>query len=90
MFAEIITSYNLCMCVYVFFRTEVIIYVQQRANTGIMTRVTTSDLLTHINSMTVKQSLTTQLAVSAAIPKCGMMPEQLKVYLDNPPAGRSY
>jgi len=65
----------------------VIIYVQQRANTGIMSRVATSDLLTHINSLTVKQALSTQLAVSAAIPKCGMTPEQLKLYLDNPPAG---
>ena len=69
------------------FRTEVIIYVQQRANTGIMSRVATSDLLTHINSLTVKQALCTQLAVTAAIPKCGMTPEQLKLYLDNPPAG---
>jgi len=76
-------DFIMCLCV----RTEVIIYVQQRANTGIMSRVTTSDLLTHISSATVKQSLTTQLAVSAAIPRCGMTPEQLKVYMDNPPAG---
>lgn len=68
-------------------KTEVIIYVQQRANTGIMSRVTTSDLLTHISSATVKQSLTTQLAITAAIPRCGMTPEQVKVYMDNPPAG---
>ena len=67
-----------------------IIYVQQRANTGIMSRVATSDLLTHINSLTVKQALSTQLAVTAAIPKCGMTPEQLKLYLDNPPAGWCY
>jgi len=62
--------------------------VQLRANTGVMSRVPTSDLLTHINTLTVKQQLTSQLAVSAAVPKCGMMPEQLKVYLDNPPAGQ--
>jgi len=68
-------------------RTEVVIYVQQRANTGIMSRVASSDLLTHIGSPAVKQPLCTQLAVSAAVPKCGMTPEQLKVYLDNPPAG---
>jgi len=72
-------------CFYV--RTEVTIYVQQRANTGIMSRITTSDLLAHISSAMVKQSLTTQLAISAAIPRCGMTCEQLKVYMDNPPAG---
>jgi len=52
-----------------------------------MSRVPTSDLLTHINSLTVKQALGSQLAITAAIPKCGMSPEQLKLYLDNPPAG---
>jgi nuclear pore complex protein Nup54 len=66
-------------------RTEMIIYVQQRANTGVMTRVTASDLFTHLN--TIKQQLTTQLSVSAVLPKTGMTNEQKKLYLDNPPAG---
>jgi len=66
-------------------KTEMVIYVQQRANTGVTTRVVASDLFNHLN--TVRQNLTTQLAVSAALPKTGMTPEQKKLYLDNPPAG---
>jgi len=62
-----------------------IIYIQQRANTGITSRVTATELFAYLNNL--KQQLQCQLPISAMIPKTGMTPEQKKLYLDNPPAG---
>jgi hypothetical protein len=62
-----------------------VVYVQQRANTGCTTRITATDLFNHLNNL--KQQLQAQLTISMLIPKTGMSPEQKKLYLDNPPAG---
>jgi nuclear pore complex protein Nup54 len=66
-------------------KTEMVIYVQQRANTGVITRFVAVDLFNHLNGL--RQQLQSQLSVSSLVPKTGMTSEQKKLYLDNPPAG---
>jgi hypothetical protein len=62
-----------------------IIYVQQRANTGVTSRIAATDLFNHLNNL--KAQLQAQLPIIGIVARTGMTPEQKKLYLDNPPAG---
>ncbi|XP_071087037.1 nuclear pore complex protein Nup54-like isoform X1 [Haliotis cracherodii] len=68
-------------------RTELVIYVLERPQTGPARRVGASDLFTFMNQAGTKNTLVTQLTVENIVPKMGWSSEQLKEYLDKPPAG---
>ena len=63
-----------------------IIYIQERAATGAMARIAASDLYNFLVQPAPKQQLV-QLGVENVLLKTGFTPEQLKLYLDNPPKG---
>ncbi|XP_046561465.1 nucleoporin p54-like isoform X2 [Haliotis rubra] len=68
-------------------RTELVIYVLERPPTGPARRVGASDLFTFMTLPGSKNTLVTQLTVENIVPKMGWSSEQLKEYLDKPPAG---
>jgi hypothetical protein len=65
-----------------------IIYAQQRANTGVASRIAAADLFNLMNGL--KTELQTQLSISGIVARTGMTPEQKKLYLDNAPAGNDF
>ncbi|XP_059154132.1 nucleoporin p54-like [Physella acuta] len=68
-------------------RTEIVIYILERPATGPAKRVLASDLFNALNQATLKSQLVSQLNVENMLPKVGWTEEQLKEYLDKPPAG---
>ncbi|WAR00810.1 NUP54-like protein [Mya arenaria] len=67
-------------------KTELVVYVMERPQMGPAKRVLASDLYTALSSSTLKQQVTTKLSVETITAKV-LTQEQLKQYLDNPPAG---
>ncbi|CAG5135324.1 unnamed protein product [Candidula unifasciata] len=68
-------------------RTEVVIYVLERPVQGPAKRVSANDLFNFLNQPAQKNQIATQLMVESILPKVGWTEEQLKEYLDKPPAG---
>lgn len=64
-----------------------IIYAQQRANTGVASRIAATDLFSVLNNL--KTELQSQLSISGIVARTGMTPEQKKLYLENAPAGNN-
>ena len=65
-----------------------VIYILERPASGPARRITASDLFQFLSTPNIKQQITTQLAAEDILQKTGFTPEQLKVYLENPPAGK--
>ena len=70
------------------FRSEMILYVQERSQTGATRRLTATEVFNFFNQSQIQTQLVQHLAVEKVFPKTGMTAEQLKQYLDNPPAGK--
>ena len=70
------------------FRTEVVIYVLERPVSGPAKRVKANDLYNVLGQGTARTQVTSQLNVESMMPKVGWTPEQLKEYLEKPPAGK--
>ncbi|BFZ05156.1 hypothetical protein BsWGS_08195 [Bradybaena similaris] len=68
-------------------RTEIVIYILERPAQGPAKRVPANDLFNFLNQPTQKSQIATQLKVESMLPKVGWTEEQLKEYLDKPPAG---
>ena len=68
-------------------RTELVIYVLERPASGPAKRVLCVDLFNFLNQANIKPQLSAQLTVDNIVPKMGWSKEQLKEYLDKPPAG---
>ena len=64
-----------------------ILFIQERAQTGTTKRIKSSEVLGFLTQPAQRTHLQ-QLGVTDVFPKTGFDPEQLKFYLDNPPAGR--
>ena len=76
------------MCYHIsLFRCEAVIYVLERSATGATRRISSSELFTFLSQPNIKNQLLQQLTVAHFLSKTAMMPDQLKQYLDNPPAG---
>ena len=69
------------------FRTELVIYILERPVSGPAKRITANELFQFLNTPNIKQQITAQLATEDILQKTGFTVEQLKVYLDSPPAG---
>ena len=69
-------------------RTEMALYIQERAATGVTKRLTASEVFTFMNQQNIKNQLGNELSVCELLPKMGLTGEQLKTYLDNPPSGK--
>ena len=69
------------------FRTELVLYVMERPQMGPAKRCTATDLYNFLSSANIKQQITTQLNVETVTAKV-LTKDQLKQYLDEPPAGR--
>ncbi|XP_013380711.1 nucleoporin p54 [Lingula anatina] len=67
-------------------QTELIIYVVERQPTGVSRRIPSTELYAFMNQANIKTQLG-QMEVVNILPKTGFTAEQLKFYLDNPPAG---
>ena len=68
-------------------RTELVFYLQERSQTGVTKRLQATDVYSHLSSANIMAQLKSQLAVNSVLPKTGLSGDQLKAYLDNPPAG---
>ncbi|XP_025084841.1 nucleoporin p54-like isoform X2 [Pomacea canaliculata] len=68
-------------------RTELIIYVIERPAQGPAKRVPAQELCNFFQQQAQWSQLTSQLAAERILPKMGWTPEQIKEYLNNPPAG---
>ena len=64
-----------------------IFYIQERSQTGATRRLPATEVFNFFNSTQTQTQLTQHLAVEKVFPKTGMTAEQLKQYLENPPAG---
>ncbi len=62
-------------------------YVQERSQTGATRRLPATEVFNFFSQNNIQTQLVQHLAVGKAFPKTGMTGEQLKQYLDNPPAG---
>lgn len=67
-------------------KSEVTIYIIERAASGVSRRIPTSELFSFVNQANIKLQLTS-LGVEAVIPKAAPSAEQLRDYLEHPPAG---
>lgn len=54
---------------------------------GSAKRISANDLFNFLNQPAQKSQITSQLSVENMLPKVGWTEEQLKEYLDKPPAG---
>ena len=63
------------------------LYVQERSQTGTTKRIKASEVLMFLTQASTALQLQQQLAVANILPKTGFDADQLKYYLDNPPAG---
>lgn len=68
-------------------KTEMTIYVQERAATGATKRLLSTEVFNFMNQANTKTQLGNELSVCNLLPKTGMSGDQLKAYLANPPAG---
>lgn len=68
-------------------KTEVVIYVLERPASGPAKRVMANELFNFLSQGTARTQVTSQLNVESMMPKVGWTPEQLKEYLEKPPAG---
>nr|KAG5707790.1 hypothetical protein BaRGS_015950 [Batillaria attramentaria] len=68
-------------------RTELVVYVLERPTQGPAKRVPARELCSFLQQQMQWSQLTAQLAAGSIVPKLGWSPEQIKEYLDNPPAG---
>ncbi|KAL4230131.1 Nuclear pore complex protein Nup54 [Mactra antiquata] len=67
-------------------KTELVVYVMERPQMGPAKRISATELYNYLNSATIKQQITTQLNVETITAKV-LTKDQLKQYLDSPPAG---
>ncbi|XP_045203679.2 nuclear pore complex protein Nup54-like [Mercenaria mercenaria] len=67
-------------------RAELVIYVMERPQMGPAKRCPATDLYNYLSSQQLKQQLVSQLDVETITAKL-LTKEQLKLYLDHPPAG---
>ena len=65
-----------------------VIYVLERPVSGPAKRVKANDLYNVLGQGTARTQVTSQLNVESMMPKVGWTPEQLKEYLEKPPAGK--
>lgn len=68
-------------------RTEMVIYIQDRQVTGLTNRILASDANQFLNHDAIKNQLINQLSICNVFAKVSMTPDQLKLYLNTPPAG---
>ncbi|XP_064637552.1 nucleoporin p54-like [Lineus longissimus] len=68
-------------------KAELIIYVLERHPIGTTRRIPATELNSFLIQSNIASQLQSQLAVETVIPKMGFSEEQLKQYLDTPPAG---
>lgn len=68
-------------------RTEMVIYIQDRQLTGLTSRILASDANQFLNQDAIKNQLINQLSICNVFAKVSMTPDQLKLYLNTPPAG---
>ncbi|CAL1539358.1 unnamed protein product [Lymnaea stagnalis] len=68
-------------------RTEIVIYILDRPASGPAKRIGANELFNFLNQPTQKNQIASQLNVESMLPKVGWTDEQLKEYLDKPPAG---
>lgn len=68
-------------------RTEMVIYVQDRQVTGQTTRVPATEVGQFLNQDLMRNQLSAQLCIVNVFAKVCMSPDQLKLYLNSPPAG---
>lgn len=81
---EIAPEYAICI-----FRTELVIYVLERPPQGPAKRIPARELCAFLQQQMQWSQLTTLLSAESIAPKMGWSPEQIKEYLDTPPAGES-
>lgn len=65
-----------------------IIYVQERSQTGATKRFSSTEVFSFLSTANVRTQLTNNIAVENLVPKTGLSVEQLKQYLDSPPHGQ--
>ena len=63
-------------------------YIQERAQTGATRRLSASEVAAFFNQTHIFNQLAQNIAVEKVFPKTGMTSEQLKRYLETPPAGQ--
>jgi nuclear pore complex protein Nup54 len=68
-------------------RAELIIYIMERQPIGTTRRIPAMELNGFLIQSNIATQLQSQLAIETVIPKMGFSEEQLKQYLDTPPAG---
>ena len=67
-----------------------IFYIQERSQTGATRRLPATEVFNFFNQQQMQTQLAQHLAVEKIFPKTGMTAEQLKQYLENPPAGKTF
>lgn len=77
---------NLRLSYLYFNRSEVTIYVIDRPTTGVSHRISATELFAFLSQASLKPQLSA-LGVEAVVPKAAPTAEQLKFYLQHPPAG---
>lgn len=65
-------------------------YILERPAVGPSKRLSASEVSNFMNTANIKTQLANQLKIESVLPKIGLTPEQIKHYLDHPPAGMSY
>jgi hypothetical protein len=65
-----------------------VIYVLERPPQGPAKRINAKELCAFLQQQAQWAQMTSQLTAEVIAPKMGWAPEQLKEYLDTPPAGR--
>ena len=60
----------------------------ERPNSGPAKRVTANELFNFLGQGTVQNQVASHLNVESMMPRVGWTPEQLKEYLEKPPAGK--
>ncbi|ELT87031.1 hypothetical protein CAPTEDRAFT_154507 [Capitella teleta] len=68
-------------------KCQMLMYLQDRADTGITRRISATDASSLLNQSQSQQQLSSQLCVTNVLPWVGLSKEQLKVYLDAVPTG---
>ena len=71
------------------FRTELVIYVLERPPQGPAKRIPARELCAFLQQQMQWSQLTSQLSTESIAPKMGWSPEQIKEYMDTPPAGEN-
>jgi len=79
-------THSFSLCCVCLSRTELVVYVMERPQMGPAKRCLASDVCNALNSPAMKQQINSQLNVESITAKV-LTKDQLKQYLDNPPAG---